>query len=63
MEVRDACFGDAVLTPELVFLGTVLGMAVGYYVSAVTTADNEDFAHLVMWDFPLVSFYVGVARF
>ncbi len=61
VEVLDACLSDAVLTPELVSLGTVLGVAVGYYVSAVPTADDEDFPHLVMWKVFLVPFYVTVA--
>ncbi len=34
VELLDACFGDAVLAPELVSLGAVLGVAVGYDVSA-----------------------------
>ncbi len=63
VEVLDACFGDAVLAPELVSLGAVLGVAVVYYVSAVPTADDEDFSHLVMWKVFLVPFYVAVARF
>jgi len=63
VEVLDTCFGDAVLTPELVSLGTVLGVAVGHYVSAAPTADDEDFSHLVMWKVFLVPFYVIVAGF
>lgn len=63
VEVLDTCFGDAVLTPELVSLGTVLGVVVGYYVSAAPTADDEDFPHLVMWKVFLVPFYVIVAGF
>jgi hypothetical protein len=59
VEALDACFCDAVLAPELVPLGAVLCVAVGYYVSA---AKDEDFAHLVMWKVFLVSFYVAVAR-
>src|SRR5207245_2532780 len=63
VEVLGTCFGDAVLTPELVSLGTVLGVAVGHYVSAARTADDEDFSHLVMWKVFLVPFYVIVAGF
>ena len=63
VEVLDTCFGDAVLTPELVSLGTVLGVAVGHYVSAAPTADDEDFSHLVMWKVFLVTFYVTVVGF
>ncbi len=48
VEALDACFGDAVLAPELVSFGAVLGVAVGYYASAVSTSDDEDFTHLVM---------------
>ena len=62
VEALDACFCDAVLAPELVPLGAVLCVAVGYYVSAVSAADDEDFTHLVMWKVFLVSFYVAVAR-
>jgi hypothetical protein len=63
VEVLDACFGDAVLTPELVSLGAVLGVAVGYNVSAVPAADDEDFPHFVMGEFFLVPLYVVVAGF
>src|SRR5947208_11581353 len=49
VEVLDACYGNAVLAPELVSLGAVLGVAVGYNVSAVSAANDEDFPHLVMW--------------
>ncbi len=45
------------------FLGAVLGVAIGYYVSAAAAADDEDFPHLVMWKLSLVSLYVAVARF
>jgi hypothetical protein len=48
VEVLDACFGDAVLAPELVSLGAVLGVAVGYDVSAEAATDDEDFPHFVM---------------
>src|SRR5437660_310313 len=61
VEVLDACFGNAVLAPELVSLGAVLGVAVGYNVSAVSAANDEDFPHLVMWKFFLVPLYVAVA--
>ncbi len=54
---------EAILAPELVSRGTILGVAVGYYVSAVPTADDEDFPHLVMWKVFLVPFYVAVAGF
>jgi len=58
MEVLDACLRDAILAPELVPLRAVLGMAVGYYVSAVATADDEDFTHFVMRELFLVPFYI-----
>src|SRR6266702_6864114 len=54
---------EAILAPELVSFGAVLGVAVGYYVSAVPTADDEDFPHLVMWKVFLVPFYLIVAGF
>ena len=63
MEVLDACFGDTVFAPELVSLGAVLGVAVGYNVSAEAAADNENFPHFVMWKFFLVTFHVSVAGF
>ncbi len=62
VEVLDACFSDAVLAPELVSLGAVLGMAVSYYISAVAASNDEDLPHLVMWKFLLVSLYVAVAK-
>ena len=62
VELLDACFSDAVLAPELVSLGAVLGVAVGYDVSAEAATDDEDFPHFVMRKFFLVSFYVAVAR-
>jgi hypothetical protein len=62
MEVLDACFGDAVLAPELVSLGGVLGVAVGYDASAEAATSDEDFPHFVMWKFFLVFLYVAVAR-
>src|SRR5207302_8824888 len=46
VEVLDACFGDAVLAPELVSLGAILGVAVSYYVPAISAANDEDFTHL-----------------
>ncbi len=49
VEVLDACFRDAVFAPELVSLGAVLGVAVGYDVSAEAAADDEDFSHFVVW--------------
>jgi hypothetical protein len=54
---------EAILAPELVSLGAVLGVAVGYYVSAVPATDDEDFPHLVMGKFFLVSLCFAVARF
>ena len=63
VEVLDTRFSDAVLTPELVSLGTILRMTVGYNVSAVPTADDEDLPHLVMWKVFLVPVYVIVAGF
>ncbi len=63
MEALNACFGNAVLAPELVSLGAILSVAVGYNVSAETAANDEDFPHLVMWKFFLVPLYVAVAGF
>jgi len=63
VEVLDTCFRDTILAPKLVSLGAVLGMAVGYRVSAVAAADDEDFTHFVMREVFLVPFYVLVARF
>ena len=64
VEVLDACFSDAVLAPELVSFRAVLGVAVGYYVSAVSAVsatEDEDLAHLVMGQFFLVPFYLFVS--
>ena len=61
VEVLDACFSDAVLAPELVSFRAVLGVAVGYYVSAVSATEDEDLAHLVMGQFFLVPFYLFVS--
>jgi hypothetical protein len=47
VEVLDACFGDAVLAPELVLLLTILCVRVSYNVFTVGASDDEDFAHLV----------------
>lgn len=63
MEVLDACFGDAGLAPEPVSLRAILGMAVGYNVSATVAADDEDLPHLVMGKLLLVLFYIRVAGF
>ena len=63
VEVLDACFSDTILAPELVSFGAVLGVAVGYYVSAVSAADDEDFPHLVMGKFFLVPFYINIPGF
>ena len=63
VEVLGPRFGDTVFAPELVSLRAVLGVAVGYYVSAVAAADDEDFTHFVMWKFFLVTFHVSVAGF
>jgi hypothetical protein len=54
---------EAILAPELVSFWAVLGVAVGYYVSAEAAADDEDFPHFVMGKLFLVSLYVAVARF
>ena len=62
MEVRDAGFGDAVLAPELVSLWAVLGVAVGDDVSAVTAADDEDLAHLVMGKLSFVLLYFVIPK-
>jgi hypothetical protein len=63
VEAVNARFGDAVLAPELIPFGAILGVAVCYYVSTVSASDNEDFTQLVMWKVFLMSFYVAVARF
>jgi len=63
VETLNARFGDAVLAPELVSLGAVLGVAVGYYVSAVSAANDENFTHLVMWKVFLVLFHIDVPGF
>jgi hypothetical protein len=62
VEVLNACFRDTILAPELVSLGAILGMAVGYHVSAVAAADDEDFTHFVMREVFLVPFHILVAR-
>ena len=54
MEVRDACLGDAVLTPELVSLRAVLSVAIGNDVSATFAANNEHLPHLVIGQLVLV---------
>ena len=54
---------QAILTPELVSLGAVLGVAVGYYVSAVSASDDEDFPHSVVGEVFLVSLDIHIARF
>ena len=61
-ETRTA-ISDTVFAPELVSLEAVLGVAVGYYVSAVSAANDENFTHLVMWKVSLVLFYVNVPGF
>ena len=53
----------AILAPELVSRGAVLGVAVCYDVSAEAATEDEDFPHFVMWKILLVSFHVAVARF
>jgi len=63
VEVLDACFGEAGFAPELVYLRAILGVAVGYSVSATAAADDEDFPHLVMGEFLFVLIYVAVAGF
>jgi len=63
VEALNARFGDTVLAPELVSLWAVLGVAIGYYVSVASAADDEDFTHLVMWKVSLVPFYIDVPRF
>ena len=63
VEVLDACFSHTIFAPELVSFGAVLGVAVGYYVSAVSASYDEDFPHLVVWKLFLVSFYLVVVGF
>jgi hypothetical protein len=53
----------AVLAPELVSFGAVLGLAVSYDVSAEAATDDEDFPHFAMGKLFLVSLYLTVARF
>ena len=62
VEALNACFGDAVLAPELVPFGAVLSVAVCHYVSAVSAPNDEDFPHLMMWKLFLVSLYLVVAQ-
>ena len=52
----------AVLAPELVQLGAVLGVAVGYDVSAVAASYNEDFAHLMIRQIFLVALDVSIVE-
>src|SRR2546422_7767269 len=54
---------QAILTPELVSLGAVLGVAVGYYVSAVPATDDEDFPHFVIGEVFLMALDIHIARF
>ena len=63
VEVLDACFRDTILAPELISLGAVLGMAVGYCVSAAAATDDEDFTHFVLREVFLVPFHILVTRF
>jgi hypothetical protein len=63
VETLNACFRDAVLTPELVSFGAVLGVAIGYDVSAVSAPDDEYLPQLVMWKFFLVPLYLTVTGF
>ena len=63
MEAPNACFGNAVLAPELVSLGAILSVTIGHYVSTVSATNNEDFPHFVMWKFFLVSLDVAISRF
>jgi hypothetical protein len=55
--------GKTVLTPKPVQLGTVLGVAVSDYVSAVAAADNEDLTQLVVGEILPVTFDICVAGF
>ncbi len=48
MKVRIG-IGNTVLAPELVLLRTILGVGIGDYVSAPSTAEAHDSLHLVMW--------------
>ena len=63
VEALDTCFRDAGLTPEPVSLRAILGMAVGYNVSATVAAHDEDLPHLMMRKLFFVLFYVSVAGF
>ncbi len=63
VEALEACFSDTIFAPELVSFGAVLGVAVGYYVSAVSAPYDEDFPHLVVWKLFLVSFYLVIVGF
>jgi hypothetical protein len=62
VEALNACLGDTVLAPELVSFGAVLCVAIGYHGSAISASNDEDFPHLVMWQFFLVPFDIRIAR-
>jgi len=63
VEALDSRFGYAILAPELVPFWAVLGVAVCYYVFAVSAPYNEEFPHFVTWKFLLVPFYIDVPGF
>ncbi len=52
----------AVLAPELVQLGAVLGVTVGHDVSTMAASDDEDFAHLMIRQVFLVAFDISIAE-
>jgi|SRR6266571_3168978 len=54
---------EAILAPELVSFGAVLGAAICYDVSAEDATDDENFPHFVMGKILLVLLYLAVAQF
>jgi hypothetical protein len=54
---------QTILAPELVSFRAVLGVTVGYYVSAVSASDDEDFPHSVVGEVFLVALDIHIARF
>ena len=54
---------DAVLAPELVLLGAILGVGVRYHVSTVPASEDHDSPHLVMGEVFLVNGNVSVSQF
>jgi hypothetical protein len=61
VEALYARLRDAILAPEPVPLRAILCVAVCYYVSAVSTPNDEDFPHLMIRKLFLMSLYLVVA--